>query len=59
VRIKHVFYLDLMPVGNPGSVKKMVFRLSERLRSAANRSESSTTCSPRGNENARDSLAIS
>jgi hypothetical protein len=25
VRIKHVFYLDLMPVGNPGSVKKMGF----------------------------------
>jgi hypothetical protein len=25
VRIKHVFYLDLMPVGNPGSVKKGVF----------------------------------
>jgi hypothetical protein len=22
VRIKHLFYLDLMPVGNPGSVKK-------------------------------------
>ena len=25
VRIKHVFYLDLMPVGNPGSVKKGFF----------------------------------
>jgi hypothetical protein len=25
VRIKHVFYRDLMPVGNPGSVKKPIF----------------------------------
>jgi hypothetical protein len=30
VRIKHVFYLDLMPVGNPGSVKKGVFWGVER-----------------------------
>jgi hypothetical protein len=30
VRIKHVFYLDLMPVGNPGSVKKGVFSPCER-----------------------------
>ena len=40
VRIKHVFYLDLMPAGNPGSVKKGVFRPSERPRPAANRCES-------------------
>jgi hypothetical protein len=26
VRIKHVFYLDLMPVGNHGSVKKADFK---------------------------------
>ena len=40
VRIKHVFYLDLMPAGNPGSVKKGVFRPCERPRPAANRCES-------------------
>ena len=58
VRIKHVFYLGLMPVGNPGSVKKMVFRPCGLLRPAANRCESSTACSPSGDENATDALAI-
>jgi hypothetical protein len=57
VRIKHVFYLDLRPVGNPGSVKKVVFRPCELLRRPANRCKSSTTCSPSGDENATDALA--
>jgi hypothetical protein len=59
VRIKYVFYLDLMPVGNPGSVKKMLFRPCNRLHPAANLCESTITCSPSGDENARDTLAIS
>jgi len=58
VRIKHAFYLDLMPAGNPGSVKKGVFSPCERPPPAANRCETSTTCSPSGDENARDTLAI-
>ena len=48
VRIKDVFYLDLMPVGNPGSVKKGVFWPWERLGRTANPCKSSTTCSPNG-----------
>ena len=40
VRIKHVFYLDLMPVGNPGSVKKTVFRPCKRLPPVVNHGES-------------------
>jgi hypothetical protein len=58
VRIKQAFYLDLMPVGNPGSVKKAGFRPWECLGPALNRSESTTTCSPSGDENAKDDLAI-
>jgi hypothetical protein len=57
VRIQHVFYLDLMPMGNPGSVKKGGFRPCQRLRPALNRSESATTCSPSEDQNAKGVLA--